>query len=42
MFAKDQHGNQHGEGGLQTCDQYSMVNNIPFLLGGADGSATLL
>ncbi len=42
MFAKDQQGNQHSEEGLQTCDQYRMVNIIPLFLGGADGSTTLL
>jgi hypothetical protein len=42
MFAKDQQGNQHSEEGLQTCDQYRMVNIIPLLLGGAIESATLL
>ena len=42
MFANDQHGNQHGEEGVQTCDQYSMVNIIPLLLGGTVESATLL
>ena len=26
----------------QTCDQYRMVNIIPFILGGADGSTNLL